>query len=90
MLKLKYHQDPGHGWIAAKIELVRKLGIASQITAYSYKRGQAVYLEEDCDAMLLLNALKERGIRYELDYRNSDRRSPIRSYERFTTASNKF
>lgn len=46
-----YHQDPGHGWLAVPRTLLHALGIASEITRYSFETwdGSTVYLEEDCD-----------------------------------------
>ena len=82
-LCLKYYTDPGHGWIAVKRKMIDDLGIADQITAYSYVNGQTVYLEEDCDAVLLIQSLKKTGITVKIEQRNTNNRSPIRSYTRF-------
>jgi hypothetical protein len=43
--------DPGHGWLAVPFAELRSLGIAEQITHYSYlsRDGRTAYLEEDCD-----------------------------------------
>jgi hypothetical protein len=57
MIEIKYFTDPGHGWAACKIETLHALGIAGQISFYSYMRGKTAYLEEDCDFALLLDAL---------------------------------
>jgi len=51
------------------------------ITAYSYKRGEYAYLEEDCDAMTFIKAMEERGRKVEFDDHSSNRESVIRSYE---------
>ena len=83
MHKFVYYQDPGHGWVAVKRELIDALGLAKQITAYSYQRGQTVYLEEDCDAPLFINTLRERGETVVLRSAHTDRNSHIRGYARF-------
>lgn len=83
MLKLRYQQDPGHGWISVKRDLVVKLGISDKISDFSYQRGASVYLEEDCDAGLLIDALKAHGIDYQVISSHTDKRHPIRSYERY-------
>lgn len=83
-MKLKYYQDPGHGWVAVKRSLVEQLGIAKAITPYSYQNGQTVYLEEDLDAHRLVEALKARGETVTFDIRHTDNRSPIRSYRSYT------
>jgi len=56
--------DPGHGWLAVPATTIRKLGLAQDITCYSYvsDTGKTVYCEEDQDAGTVINALKEKGI----------------------------
>lgn len=78
-MKFNYHTDAGHGWIAVKRKLLDDLGLSNKITPFSYMKGQTVYLEEDQDAALFLNTLKDSGIVYKLveKYRN---RSHIRNY----------
>lgn len=80
-MKLKFYSDLGHGWLAVKRSLLKKLGILNKITPYSYQKGNTVYLEEDCDAGTFLDAVKnEMEITIEDKYCE---RSPIRSYESF-------
>lgn len=68
ILILTYHSDPGHGWIEVPAALVDRLGILNDITEYSYYSHdrQVYYLEEDCDAGTLINALKAQGYEYVL------------------------
>jgi len=56
--------DPGHGWLAVPSTTIRKLGIAQDITSYSYvsDSGKTVYCEEDCDAPIVVETLRARGI----------------------------
>lgn len=82
-MKITVYTDPGHGWGAVKRSVLLAFGIADKITPYSYQRGQMVYLEEDCDLSLLVGALRQRGITPEWVERHTDRRSPIRSYDRY-------
>jgi hypothetical protein len=86
MMKLKYYTDPGHGWVAVKRTVVRELGIANQITYFSYQKGKTVYLEEDGDAALLIDALRARGKEFTVEPHTSNNRSPIRTYERYHPA----
>lgn len=86
MIEIKYFTDPGHGWAACKIETLHALGIAGQISFYSYMRGKTAYLEEDCDFALLLDALTRAGIEYRINEKHTDRRHPIRSYDTYTAA----
>ena len=50
-MRTTYHAyiDPGHGWLKVPRKELHELGIADQITPYSYQRGDWVYLEEDRD-----------------------------------------
>jgi len=82
-IKLKFYSDPGHGWVAVKRKIVYDMDLAGKTSQYSYQRGNTVYLEEDCDASLLVEALRERGIEIALEENITDKTSPIRSYERF-------
>ena len=79
----KFYTDPGHGWVAVKIELIRELGVLDQISTYSYYRGLTAFLEEDCDATIFLDAYKAKYGEFDLQYKHTDKRSPIRSYDRF-------
>ena len=50
--------DPAHGWLAVPLTEIRDLGIAGDISAFSYmstSRGLA-YLEEDSDALRFIKA----------------------------------
>lgn len=76
-----YYTDPGHGWFKVKRSVLHNLGIADQITAYSYQRGEYVYLEEDCDLSTLCMALNQRNTRIKFVEKHADRESRIRSYE---------
>lgn len=82
-LTLHVYNDPGHGWVRVKRDLLRLLGIEQKITAFSYQNGRWCYLEEDCDAGVLIEALKANQVAYETKshYCNTDSR--IRSYESF-------
>jgi len=83
-LTLNYYQDPGHGWVKAKLSLLQRLGIAEQISRCSYMRKDNVYLEEDCDLGRLYNALDNAGITLKLkSFVAREKRSKIRSYDNF-------
>ncbi len=83
-LILPYYTDPGHGWVQVKRKLLDELGIYKEITTFSYQRGESVYLEEDCDFPLFKKACDKQGIVVQLESQHTDRRSLIRSYERFS------
>jgi hypothetical protein len=97
MLKLIVHADGGHSWLAVKRQLLINLNILDKISSCSYQRGGTVYLEEDIDAGIFIDAYLDKewsGIvkpenRQELLkrtfwFKNSYRDySPIRKYDQF-------
>ena len=83
MLKLKFYSDPAHGWCAVKLNVLYDLGIIEKISPYSYIRGKTAYLEEDCDYSTLISALMDKNILYVMDSKHTDKRAPIRSYDRY-------
>lgn len=86
MPKFRYYQDPSHGWVAVKRDLLKQLGIEDRITPYSFQRGQTVYLEEDCDMPKFHEAAKAAGIELNYFSVHTNKNSPIRSYDRFVPA----
>ena len=80
------YSDPGHAWAKCRREVLSNLGIANKVSAYSYQRNDYVYLEEDCDYPLLVEALKQRNTRIKCVERSSSNSSRIRSYERYASA----
>ena len=80
-LTLNFYQDPGHAWAKIAIKKLHDLGIAEQISQYSYMRGQYAYLEEDCDLGLLFKTCSAAGINLKLkSFVCRERSSKIRSY----------
>lgn len=82
-LTLNFHSDAGHGWLVCKKDLVIALGIAGEISRYSYQRGQTAYLEEDCDMSRFIKACQDKGVQVKLRNKYRDQ-SPIRNYESFS------
>jgi hypothetical protein len=87
--KLTFHCDAGHGWLEVPREDIDALGLADQISAYSYamasthQRAGMVYLEEDCDASLYLDAAKAAGYTLHIVEKYTDTDSPIRNMKPF-------
>jgi len=77
-----FHADPGHGWLAVKRKELVKLNILDQISSCSYQKGETVYLEEDCDASIFMNAKEKVGekVTYKETYQEN---TPIRNYLNF-------
>lgn len=84
MKTYKFYADPGHAWLAVKINELHQLGILDKISTYSYMRNDTAYLEEDCDVTRFFNAYHEK---YSVDPKtkgmSTDRRSKIRSYDSY-------
>ena len=84
-----FHTDPGHGWLQVKAEDLEHLGISEKVSGYSYRRGDDVYLEEDCDAglfieeYLLQTGMKrdELGASIKSKFHNDD--APCRSFRQY-------
>ena len=54
--------NPYHGWLIVTLDDLAAVGLTeSNITAYSYRRGDHLGLEEDVDAQTFLEAYKARG-----------------------------
>jgi len=60
--KLRFIEDPGHGWLEVDRADLIFLFIDGQITSSSYQgRDDKVYLEEDIDAGIFMDAAKKEG-----------------------------
>jgi len=52
-----FYNDPGHGWLEVTTAQVAAVGLkVSDFSRSSYRRGNTLYLEEDCDAGRFLTA----------------------------------
>ena len=61
-LNLTFYADPGHAWVKVPHHMIRDLGIGSKISRFSYMDRDHAYLEEDCDAALLIEKLRDQGV----------------------------
>ena len=85
MRKFDFYSDPAHGWLKVKRQELVELGIESQISGYSYQKGDAVYLEEDSDAPKFTDAWEAK---HQIKLMNSQinfkyRAGRIRTYQPF-------
>lgn len=80
----KFLCDDSHGWLSVKRKELVELGIENEISAFSYQRGQSVYLEEDCDAPVYIDAQKKNGVSVVIIEGKQSRRSPVRSYKTYS------
>ena len=82
-IRIELYSDPGHAWGKVKLELLRELQIAGDISRYSYLRKDYAYLEEDRDLPIALQAIEEAGVLFKLVQKRSNRTSKIRKYTRY-------
>lgn len=80
IVQRSFHSDSGHGWLAVPKKEIVELGLAEKISGFSYVKGGTVYLEEDRDMGLYIDAMKSKGNDVVLKFLDSKIRSPIRNY----------
>lgn len=80
-----FHQDPGHGWVAVPRSLVQKLPLPEPVSQFSYQSrdGAMLFLEEDCDAPLVLQALRDQGDLVKLQDKTTNHDSFVRSLPQY-------
>lgn len=87
MAKFDFHYDAGHGWLKVHVYDARDVGLdVEDFTAYSYKQGDHLYLEEDCDAGRFLLAWEKALRKFDINSIDDGYNSPIRSYEHIIPA----
>ena len=78
------YNDPAHAWGKVKRKVLDNLGIAQQVSSYSYQYKDNVYLEEDADlALVCRNLLFNTDVQIKFVEKHTNRDSRIRSYERY-------
>lgn len=80
MKTYKFIEDPGHGWLEVEVSELQRFNLQQQISAFSYAKGDKVYLEEDCDMPIFLRAKRAAGEEYETR-RIYQENTPIRGYQ---------
>jgi len=78
-----FFSDPSHAWLKVPRKALTELGIEKKITHYSFVYGDYVYLEEDCDAYLFLEAAHNHGWELRIKEEYTDKLSKIRSYRSY-------
>ena len=53
--------DPGHSWLEVQRSELKELDIEHLISSYSYQAPSGIYLEEDGDLALFINAKAKKG-----------------------------
>jgi hypothetical protein len=78
------YNDPGHAWGKVKRKVLDNLGLAKEISSYSYQYKDNVYLEEDADLSLVCrHLLFNTDVQIKFVEKHTNRESRIRSYERY-------
>lgn len=80
-----FYTDSGHGWLEVPVQLCIELGLQGKISGYSYRNFDKLYLEEDCDASVFIEAYAKAFNVDPYEFAQSNRRvnhniSPVRSY----------
>jgi hypothetical protein len=78
-----FYSDPGHAWLKVDIADLVDLGLERSITAYSFRRGSSIFLEEDLDATVFIKRHQQKYPNYQLKFndQHTDQQSKIRSYQ---------
>jgi hypothetical protein len=78
------YNDPGHAWGKVKRKVLDNLGIAKEVSSYSYQYKDNVYLEEAADLSLVCrHLLLNTDVQIKFVEKHTNRDSRIRSYERY-------
>lgn len=86
-----FYSDSGHGWLKVPLKDIIKLGIQDKISGCSYERGTFVYLEEDCDAQIFLEALgKDWKDKVIIKESWTNKRSRIRAYASYSAPKSSY
>jgi hypothetical protein len=83
--KYRFISDPGHAWLEVPLADISLTGIADWISTYSYVNHGYVYLEEDCDAGLFIDAVGLGQGHFVFEYQES---TPIHGYQRWGKGTN--
>lgn len=80
--------DASHAWLRVRAWHLARLGIAHQVSSYSYEDGQGyAYLEEDCDAPRFLAAAEAAGEPVTVTDRDDGGRSRVRDLDAYKPPS---
>lgn len=82
-ISMNFYADPGHGWAKVKRSHPVFRRVADKITRSSYQRGEWVFLEEDYDLSIFIQALREAGYEVKFVEHYSRFTSRIRNYDNY-------
>jgi hypothetical protein len=68
-------------------QLLADIGIADDISPYSYEAGENAYLEEDGDMTMFEDTMRVHGIDIKVHEHSTNRESRIRTYNAYKRPS---
>jgi len=79
---LAFITDPGHGWLLVTTGQLAEVDLTPDaFSAYSYRKGDVLALEEDCDMAVFLKAYEAKHKETPLiRARHLDHAAPMRSW----------
>lgn len=61
-MTFEFIEDSGHAWLKVPYQLLETLNLNHKISEFSFRNKEWAWLEEDCDAPLLINTLNNLNI----------------------------
>ena len=83
-LTVPLYSSPSHAWAKVSCAQLIDLGVSSKISAFSYRSGRDIYLEEDCDLTVFMEAAKKAGLEIDLVDRLIAQDDTIRKMDPYT------
>lgn len=82
-----FFSDSGHGYLEVPLTELKRLGIDKDISSYSFTRNGLVYLEEDCDYSVFIDAKAKANEPFDYKAIYMDGDAPCRGYPRYNPSS---
>jgi len=78
-----FYYDPGHAWLEVSQTDINDVGLNdTDFSRYSYTDKQNLYLEEDCDAGIFINAYEAKHGSPPIIVEKEDVTEKIRNFDR--------
>ena len=74
-MSFTFHEDAGHGWLEVEESTARNVGLLpTDFSECSYRKGNVLFLEEDCDGPKFAQAWKSAGKHFAVrtEYHNNE------------------
>ena len=80
--KYLFISDPSHAWLVVDRSELKSFGVENDRSSCAYVHRDKAYLEEDCDAGIFIDALKNAGHEVEFVEKHEEH-TQIRNYCQF-------